>query len=185
MDVKGTAFLARKAMLVEEVGEARAAAFLSRHAREDAFFAGPIVATTLIPIERFIAFQEAMRREFYADDPDAYFHFGIRSADWSLTAGPYKHLRASRSIAKFAESGRLLYQNFYTAGRAETSIDGDVIDLRLLDMPPESRHAYVEQAIVGYFQRGLELVGARGVKHRRLRGFTTGDPDVHYQYTFT
>ncbi|MFT3771469.1 MAG: hypothetical protein QM820_39140 [Minicystis sp.] len=183
MEIKGTAFLARKAMLAQEFGDARASAFLEAYAREDPFFARMILATSTIPIDRFIAFNEAMVRDLYGGDQQSYFRFGVKSADWALTAGPYKHLRATKSLVQFAESGRLLYQNYYSEGRAETTIDGNVIDLRLLGIPAGCRHVYFELAIVGYFHRGLELVGARAVKHRRVRGFSTGDAEVHYQYT--
>lgn len=182
MDVKGTAFLARKALLAQELGEARAAAFLADYAREDPYFAGTILATTIMPIEKFIAFNEAIIREVYDGDRTAYLRIGAASAEWSLTVGPYKHMRASKNLAQFAESGRLLYQNFYSEGRAETTIAENVIDLRLLGIPSAHQHLYLEYAIVGYFQRGLELVGARAVKHQRVRGFSAGDADVHYRY---
>jgi hypothetical protein len=91
-------------------------------------------------------------------------------------------MRASKNLAQFAESGRLLYQNFFTEGRAETTIADNVVDLRLLGIPAAHRHLYLEYAIVGYFQRGLELVGARAVKLQRVRGFSAGDADVHYRY---
>jgi hypothetical protein len=183
MQVKGTAYIARKAMLIQELGEARASAFLAGYAEEDPFFGGMILATTTIPIERFIAFQEAMVRDLYGGDVKSFWRFGAKSAEWALTVGPYKHIRAARSLLQFAESGRLLYQNYYSDGRAETSIDGSVIDLRILEIPAPYRHVYLEYAIVGYFERGLELVGARAVTHTRLRGFSRGDAEVHYRYT--
>ncbi|APR76524.1 Hypothetical protein A7982_01871 [Minicystis rosea] len=182
MEVKGTAFLARKAMLVQEIGETKAAEYLAAYAREDPTFEG-ILATTTIPIARFIAFNEALVRDFYGGDRTSYMRIGAASAEWALTVGPYKHIRASRSLAQFAESGRVLYANYFTGGRAETAIDGNVIDLRILGIVAPYRHVYFEYAIVGYFQRGLELVGARAVRQARIRGFSQGDADVHYRYT--
>jgi hypothetical protein len=41
---------------------------------------------------------------------------------------------------------------------------------------------YFEYAIVAYFKRGLELVGARKVTMRRIKGFSIGGADVHYEY---
>ena len=183
MEVKGTAFLARKAMLIQEIGEARYADFLASYALTDPLFADSILATTAIPIARFIAFQEAMVRDLYNGDRMSYFRFGEKSAEWSLTVGPYKNLRDSKSLEKFAELGRLLYQNFYTVGQAETTIVGNnKVELRLFGIPAEHHHVYMEYSITAYFKRGLELVGARAVTMRRIAGFSVGDPEVHYEY---
>jgi hypothetical protein len=183
MEVKGTAFLARKAMLIQEIGETRFAAFLASHALEEPFFKHAILATTAIPIEKFIAFNEAMVRDLYGGDVMSYFRFGEKSAEWALTVGPYKNLRESKSLEKFAEMGRLLYQNYFNNGRAETWIVGNNrVELRILGVPAEYRHVYFEYAIVAYFKRGLELVGARKVTMRRISGFSVGGAEVHYEY---
>lgn len=79
--------------------------------------------------------------------------------------------------------GRLLYQNFYTVGQAETTITGNnKVELRLFGIPEEHHHVYMEYSITAYFKRGLELVGARAVTMRRIAGFSVGDPIVHYEY---
>jgi hypothetical protein len=183
MQIKGTAFLARRALLSMEVGETRAAELIEAYLREHPDFPRMVLATTSIPAELFIDFNEMLVRELYAGDAQGYWTIGEKSAEWALTAGPYKHLRATKSLAQFAETGRLLYQNYYSEGRAETSIQDKVVDLKLIGVPPKYRHLYMEYAIVGYFKRGLELVGARSVTAERLRGFSKNDPDVHYRYT--
>ncbi len=183
MEVKGTAFLARKAMLIQEIGEQRYATFIAAYALEDPFFAHAILATTTIPIEKFIAFNDAMVRDLYGGDTMSYLRFGEKSAEWALTVGPYKNLRESKSLEKFAEMGRLLYQNYFSNGRAETWIVSDnKVELRIVGVPAEYRHVYFEYAIVAYFKRGLELVGAKKVTMRRLSGFSVGDAEVHYEY---
>jgi hypothetical protein len=183
MDVKGTAFLARKAMLIQEIGETRFAAFLAAYALEDPYFEHAILATTAVPIEKFIAFNDAMVRDLYGGDTTSYFRFGEKSAEWALTVGPYKNLRESKSLEKFAEMGRLLYQNYFSNGRAETWIVSDnSVELRIVGVPAEYRHLYFEYAIVAYFKRGLELVGAKQVKMKRISGFSVGHAEVHYKY---
>jgi hypothetical protein len=183
MEVKGTAFLARRAMLSQEIGELRTLALVDAFTQAHPGFPRAVVATTSIPIELFIAFNEMLVRDVYGGDDKSYWRFGERSADWALTAGPYKHLRATKSLAQFAETGRLLYQNYFSEGRAETSIKDKTVDLRLIGIPAAHRHVYFEYAIVGYFKRGLELVGAREVTSQRLRGFSRNDAEVHYRYT--
>jgi hypothetical protein len=183
MEVKGTAFLARKSMLIQEFGETRFAAFLASHALEDPFFTHAILATTAIPMEKFLAFNDAIVRDLYGGDTMSYFRFGEKSAEWALTVGPYKNLRESKSLEKFAEMGRRLYQNYFTDGRAETWIVGNnKVELRILGVPAAYRHVYFEYAIVAYFKRGLELVGAKKVTMRRISGFSVGGADVHYEY---
>lgn len=182
MDVKGTAFLARKMMLVEEIGEDRYAEFLSEIARREPIFNQPIVATTLIPLRAFVAFNEALVDEFYGGDPRAYLRFGEKSAEYGLIVGPYKRIRETNSVAVFVESARIIYQGYFTEGRAEGSLDGDVADLKLHGIQPEHRHVYLEYAIAGYVRRGIELVGLRSTAMERVRGFSCGDDLVHYRF---
>jgi hypothetical protein len=183
MDVKGTAFLGRRAMLAAEIGEARTAELLAEFCAKQPAFPKAVLATTAIPIQLFIEWNEMLVKRVYGGDESSYFRFGEKSAEWSLTQGPYKNLRESKSLERFAESGRLLYQNFYSEGYAETSLRDNAVDLRLRDIPRKAHHPYVELGIVGYFKRGLELVGARAVKARCVLGFTKGDAEVHYTYT--
>ena len=183
MHVKGTAFLARRAMLAQEIGEERTAQLVEWFTREYPDLPRVVLATTSIPFPAFIAFNEMLVRDVYGGDVQSYWRFGERSDEWALTAGPYKHIAATRSVAEFAATGRLIYQNYFTEGRAETAMKEGSVDLRLLDIAAPDRHEYLEYAIVGYFKRGLELVGARAVTATRVKGFSRRDPEVHYRYT--
>jgi hypothetical protein len=188
VEVKGTAFLARRAMLVREFGEERFNKFLAFVAEREPLFGRPILATTIMPFKSFLVFNDTIVHELYNGDVDSYFAFGEASAEWSLTEGPYRHLAASKSLDQFAGMGKLLYANFFTEGRAETAMrpggtgNRRVIDLKLLDIPRECHHPYMEYAIPGYFKRGLELVSPDRVTMRALRGFSKGHPDVHYEF---
>lgn len=182
MDVKGTAFLARKVMLIEELGEDRYAELIAKFAQKEPFFKQSIVATTLIPIRAFIAFNEALVDSLYGGDVGSYVRFGEQSAEYALILGPYKRIRETNSIAAFVESARVIYQGYYTAGRAEGTIDGETADLWLHGIPSEYRHLYFEYAITAYFRRGMELVGGRAVTMARVLGFSMGDEEVHYRY---
>jgi hypothetical protein len=182
MDVKGTAFLARKVMLIDEIGEDRYAVFLADFARKEPAFNQPISATTLIPLPAFIAFNEALIAAFYGGDPASYLRFGEKSAEYALSIGPYKRIRETNSIAVFVESARYIYQNYYTAGRAEGSLRGNVADLKLHGIPPEHKHIYLEYVIVSYFRRGIEVLSRHSVAMTRVLGFSNGDDDIHYTY---
>jgi hypothetical protein len=183
MEVKGTAFLARKMMLCQEIGEARTHELLDAYRRANPDFPDSVLATTTMPIEVFLAFNEMLVREIYDGDDQSYWRFGEKSAEWGLTAGPYKNLRASKSVAQFAETARFIYASYFSEGRAEGTVADKGVDLRLLGIPAPHRHVYLEYGIVGYFKRGLELVGARSVTAQRVLGFSMGSADVHYHYT--
>lgn len=182
MDVKGTAFLARKVMLIEEIGEEAYNLFLAEVAQREPIFGQSIVATTLIPIRSFIAFNEAIVDRFFDGDRNAYLRFGEKSAEYALLIGPYKRIRETSSIAAFVESARFIYQGYYTAGRAEGCIDGDDADLKIHGIPADCRHLYFEYAIAAYVRRGIELTGLRSTSMTRVLGFSRGDDEIHYRY---
>lgn len=182
MEVRGTAFLARKMMLVEELGEERFCELVAEIARIEPIFAEPIHATSLIPIRSFVVFNEALVTTLYGGDSASYVLFGEKSAEYGLTLGPYKRIKDTNSVGVFVESARIIYQGYYTEGRAEGCLDGNVADLKLHGVHPEDRYLYLEYAIAGYVRRGIELVGLRSVAMERVRGFSRGDDEVHYRY---
>ena len=187
MEVKGTAFLARKSMLVREFGEEKFNTLVAAIGRREPVFTRPILATTILPIAAFLAFNDMIVRDLYGGDVQSYFSFGEASAEWSLREGPYKNLVASKSLEQFAGMAKLLYANYFTEGRAESTLRHGsggklTVELRLLDIPRACHHPYLEYAICGYFKRGLELVSNAPVKMRAVRGFTKGDSTVQYEY---
>lgn len=182
MDVKGTAFLARKVMLVEEIGEERFNRIVAEIARREPIFGQPIHATTLIPMRVFLAFNDAIIDEVYGGDRSTYLLFGERSAEYALLLGPYKRIRETNSVAVFVESARFIYQGYYTAGRAEGTLDGDVAELRLHGVPCEHKHLYLEYESAAYVRRGIELIDMHAVTMECVRGFSRGDDEVHYRY---
>jgi hypothetical protein len=183
MEVKGTAFLARKVMLIEEIGQERYAQFLAEFAEQEPFFRQPISATTLIPIGAFIAFNEVLVSTFYGGDVRSYLQFGEKSADYALIFGPFKRIRETHSIAAFVDSARVIYQGYYTAGRAEGSLEGQTAELRVIGIPSEHKHLYFEYVIVAFFRRGIELTGAHSVTMTRVLGFSNGDDEIRYRYS--
>ena len=183
MDVKGTAFLARKVMLIEEIGEDHFNRIVAEVAQREPIFHQPVHATTLIPMRAFLAFNDALIDELYAGDRMAYLRFGEKSAEYALLIGPYKRIRDTNSVAVFVESARFIYQGYYTAGRAEGTLDGDVADLKLHSVPCEHKNLYLEYASAAYIRRGMELIGMHSVSMQCVRGFSRGDDEVHYRYT--
>jgi hypothetical protein len=183
MQVKGTAFLARRALLEKDVGAAKVRPFLDRFCAAHPGFPSPVLPTSLISIETFLELNDAIVHELYGGDEASYWRFGRMSGEWALTEGPYRRIREEKSLPEFAASAPALYRNYFTEGRARSVLEpGGAIQLWIEDIRPRFHHVYFEYAIVGYFERGLELVSGKPVKKRRIRGFSAGDESVHYRY---
>jgi hypothetical protein len=185
MEVKGVAYLARRSMLVAEFGEQRFRDIVDAVAKKHPVFGTPILATSAIDIRAFLDFNDAIVTALYRGDTKSFWAFGEKSADWALTQGPYKHLLASKSVSEFADSATRIYRNYFNEGTATSEVAPGRVDLTLTGVPPAYRHVYFEYSIFGYFKRGLELVGARELRLERIKGFSKGDPIVHYLYTWT
>ena len=169
---------------MQEFGEERGAEIFAELADVVPYFREPILASTLVPMEQFFRFQDELLRRYYRNDPLQYFHYGEASAEWALVKGPYKRLLQDKSVARFAEHGVVLFKTYFDEGAAETTLGDGAIDYRITGVRAPYRHPYLEYATIGYFKRGLELLGATQVAHRRLEGFTTGAAEVHYQVAY-
>jgi hypothetical protein len=182
MEVKGTAFIARKSMLEREHGPERFEQVLKKVAATEPCFRSPILATTRLPVESFVKFNDAVVKELYDGDEHSYFRFGEASATWALSpSGPYKHLVQNKSVPEFAASAHNIYRNYFTEGDARSEIHGNKVTLQLVGI--DTPHVYFEYAIMGYFKRGLELVSGRKVTMVCERGFSKRDADVLYHFT--
>ncbi len=184
MEVKGTAFLARRGFIDKEHGAGTFEKIVQRQSVVDAVFREPILATTRVPIEPFLRLNDRIVAELYGGDDRSYLKVGELSAEWALAeGGPYHTLVKDRDVPAFARSAPAIYKNYFTAGAAESEMDPrdpKKVSLRLtgISIP----HVYFEYAIIGYFRRGLAIVSGRPVNETRVRGFSKGDRDVLYTY---
>jgi hypothetical protein len=183
MNVKGTAFLARKLLLEHEFGEADAKRMLDEAVAAVPTFPKLVLASTSIPMGPFLALQDEILRRYFAGDPQSFFHFGELSADWALVKGPYKSL-AAKDIDSFISQGLAIYRTYFDVGNASTVLRDGLVEYRITGIPKEFRHVYVEYATVGYFKRGLEILGAINTDVKRVHGFSIGSEDVFYEIHF-
>jgi hypothetical protein len=180
MRTKGTAFLGRRLVVAAQFGEARWNAFVQAYAEIDPFFAQPILATTLIPSENFLAFTDRVVDAFFDGNLRAYWVIGELSGQWALTRGPYQHYCTEGDPHRFAENVPGLWGGYHDVGDcAATIVSPDVIEIALRGVP--LHHVYFEYALVGFLRRGFELVTGDTFSHARIRGFSRGDDDVLYQ----
>jgi hypothetical protein len=179
MEAKGVALLARKKLVSEQFGEDTWDAFLKEYGEKDGYFRTDILPTALIPIDKFLAFNEALLKKFFLGDERAYITMGERTAEYSLVEGPYKTYLRDRDYRKLAEeSVPKLWKKFYTDGTLEIIYQPGQVEAAIHGLP--QRHVYFESAVVGYMKRTLELAGARDVSYRKLAG-----DDIRFRFTFT
>jgi hypothetical protein len=180
MDVKGTAFLARRTFVSRDHGADAFDRVLAHVAKTHPVLAEPVVATTRLPVLAFIALNDEVVTRLYGGDQQSYFRFGEESAVWGLTQGPYKGLVAEKSVRGLVASVPNIYRSYFSEGECVAKLAAESrAELRISGIEP--RHVYFEYAISGYFARGLEIVSDRAVKLNKLRGFSLGDKDVHYE----
>jgi hypothetical protein len=184
MNVKGTAFLARKMLLEAEFGESVAKKYLEEAVAAVPSFPQLVLASTLIPMGPFLLLQDELLRRYYDNDPMSFFRFGETSAEWALLKGPYRGLAANKDIDTFIATGSAIYKTYFDVGSATTSLEDGHIAYRIEGVPREFRHVYVEYATLGYFKRALEILGATNVEVKRVQGFSSGNANVYYEIHF-
>jgi hypothetical protein len=182
MEVKGTAFLARKAFVEGEHGRACFDQVLREVSLSEPIFSSPILATTRIPIEAFLRLNDAIVHRLYGGDTASYFVFGEASAAWALSDGPYKRFVTNRSTTEFVGSAPLIYRSYFSVGEAKGELVGPQVRLFIRGIPARHAHVYFEYAINGYFRKGLEMVSGQEVTMRAEKGFSKGDAEVLYEY---
>ena len=68
MEVKGVAFLARKQLIINKFGEEKWKQFMNK--------LKTILATTWIPVEKFLKFQDVVTNEFFGGDNTTFWELG-------------------------------------------------------------------------------------------------------------
>lgn len=179
MKMKGTAYLARKKIVIEKFGQPAWDAFIAETAEAVPFLASPVMATTGIALQDFITFQEALVTRFYKGNVRAYWDFGAASAEWSLTEGPYRASLAKRDLKSLVETFPGLWSNYYDAGEMIATITDQVVHIRVVKLP--LWHLSFEMMAMGYFARALELYLKRKVASKRIVGGVPG-PELHYAF---
>jgi len=181
MRIKGTALLARKAIIEEAFGKEAWSKLLADMRRTRPFFDEPVTASSLIPVPDFLGIHDEIITRFYRGDTNAYFRLGEQSAEWALTVGPYKSFMTRKDLASFVDSFPALWAAYFheTTSTCAATLNGDVITLDARDLPVW--HPYFEFLVAGYMKKGLELLGAR-VAMQRVRGGPDGGKAFRYDF---
>ncbi len=181
MNVKGTAFLAREALMIAALGEGVWRDYIQTYAEGEPLFRHRIAPDTLIPAEAFLALNDDIVDRFYGGDPRAYWRFGERSAAFALTQGQLKGQFGPGDLQKFLAYTLSLWTSYFDEGDAQLQSSGDAtVDLWISKVPIQ--HVYFEYTVMGFAEGGLKHVGARHPEPHCIRGFSQGDPDILYRF---
>ncbi len=182
MEVKGVAFLSRKEGIIKQFGKEKWEEFIKKISTEESYFKQPILASTLIPVQSFLIFQDVLLKEFYNNNEQVYWMIGEKSAEWSLLEGPYKTFLKTKDLNKFVESSLpLLWKMFYSSGIVYTKLDNNnIAHIKILDLP--IWHIHFEYTIMGYCKRAFELLGIENLIMNKIKGVSLGDKEIYYQF---
>lgn len=181
MNVKGTAFVTRKDTIVKAFGEERWNAFMAKLAAKEKYFSHPIMTVTLIPLDKFIVFLDDVLKEFFQNDNNHYWKLGEKSADFSLAeGGPYHSFLLTKDIKQFVESVMpRIWSTYFDGGTLTAKFEDNVAHIKISDLP--AKHIYFEYLVMGYIRQALFIFGKKAVE-QRVRGFSSGNNDIYYQF---
>ncbi len=184
MEVKGTAFLARKKMMISQFGEEKFNELLNEVSTKDDYFKkNDIIPITLIPVEKFLLFSDLALQKFYNNNNNVYWMMGEKSAEYALVDGPYKVLIKNRKIGRvMTEAIPVLWQVYYTEGHMETKYETGSVEVRVFDFP--INHYYFEYVIMGYVNKMLELCGAKSITYEKFKTIDKLDKEIYYKFHF-
>lgn len=177
--VKGTAFIARRKMVVEQFGQKAWDEILAKVATEVPEFRKEIFASGSVPIEAFMKLQEALLQQFYKNNIKAYWEMGVRSAQWSLTEGPYKKFLDSKDIPSLVKLFPAMWTNYYDEGNLVGSVENKVVHAKIQNL--KIWHISLENMVMGYLQRALELVCGRSIVAEKVIGGYSS-PEIYYKF---
>lgn len=183
VDVKGTAFIARRAYLVATHGQDAFDAFAEAWGKGDPEFEADVLPTTTIPSAVFLRFNDAVIEHFYEGNVSMHWEFGRASAEWALRQGPYKAFFKSKRIEDFLRTASSLWRAYYSEGTFEAKLDPATnVVHATIEVPAPDAHVHFELNVMGYLHRALELTGAVVTSYQALEGFSRGDDSVHYAF---
>jgi hypothetical protein len=186
VEIKGTAFLTRRDQAIQMGGEPRWEAFIGQLKKADPYFGQPILGTTMVPSDKWLAFMDAFVDHYFPGDRDrAYWTLGEGSASWALgPKGPYGLLlpKTKDLRALVDKSWPKLYAIYFSSGTVRTQLEGNVAHAWLRGIP---MHPYFEILCNAYFKKSMEMLGMGKVTYERVKGSNSPDGEIYYRFTLT
>lgn len=180
MEVKGVAFLARQMMVIQDRGEAAWQQFLQEFAQREPLFAQTVMPVSRLPVEAFLRFNEALIHRLYGGNTEAFWEFGIRSAEYALGQGQLKALFAAGDFRRFLLFTPGIWKGYFSEGELRVKAETHASELHLVGVPQP--HIYFELSVMGFAAGGLKMLGAKNLRHEVLKGFSKGHSEVLYRF---
>jgi len=180
MKVKGITFITRKQGIINKFGENRWEEFIKNFSKEDSYFADNLIlASTWIPAEHFLKFNDAVNNEFYGGDNSILWELGKDAADFALKEdGPYEVFVKNKDIKTFTDNYvSMIWNSHFSDGYMSAKFDGIKVDIIVSGLPLV--HDYFEFLVMGYSKRAYEVVSGKNVK---LNKIFDQDPNSAYHY---
>lgn len=180
MRVRGVAFLARRQTIIASQGEGAWRSFLEDFAKREPVFAQPVLPISQIPIESFLALNDALIDRFYRGDRQAYWHFGVASGSHAVREGQLKTMFQRGEYRRFMMMAPSIWRGYFDQGELTVAPHPPShTDLRITRVTPH--HVYFEYSVMGFVVGGLGALGLGDFKPEILRGFSKGDDEVLYR----
>jgi len=132
------------------------------------------------PLERF---RQAVARHFMDTELKTLEEMGRFSAQYALT-GIYRVFMAVSSPAHVIKKVGNLFPKYFDHGKAEAVVHGPR-DISIIISGWEDASATLCAVMKGYFERTLEMAGARGVEVKKVACVLRGDPVCEFRGTWT
>lgn len=163
MKVKAVALKSREKFIKTKFGEESYQKFLQKLNPEDKEI---LESTTLvsdwIPYHTYINVNQKICEEFFGHQEKAFSQFGEASAEEALTT-IYKTFVATKNVKRFIQSAPDLYSLYYqNLGNIVVHFEGEnVVNAKIIGNPEPHRSMCL--SIIGYFQKGLQMCGAKNI----------------------
>lgn len=180
MHVKGIAYLAREASMVQSHGAERWRSFIDAWRKEHPQFPATVLPISKIEADDFIALNDAMVRAFYGGDVTrAYWDFGEKSGQFALTQGQLKGLFQPGECRRFLQFTPAVYKGYFDGGEIKVIDHPQSVEIHIQHVPA---HVYFEYSVLGFAKGALEVLGSPHPTPECVRGFSRGDPDIFYRF---
>ncbi len=180
MKIKGFIFKVRQEFITQKFGLRKWNHFIERISKNESFFNNNISPITIIPIEKFLYFEEELLNEFFNGDEKFYWLLGEDSAEYSFKQGPYQVYIKCKNIKKFLNDYLPILWNTYYSGRyIHVKVYKNIAHIYIKDIP--YKHIRFEYTVMGFIQRTLKLMGFNKSILTKIKGFSSGDDWVHYK----
>jgi hypothetical protein len=183
MKVKGMAYLSRKEQIINEFGQARWDDFETKFSNSHPNFEVVILPSSLMSIDNFMQFQEAIVKEFYNGDEKIYWKFGEHSAEYAMSEkGPYSiYLAKSKTEDKKHFLTQVLpriWHRYYDEGKTVNELKMNKLHSYVLDLPVY--YSYFEYSVMGFTKKVLELIN---IKVKEIKKIKSSAEEIYYIYT--